>query len=96
MKRLSRVQHGLPMPQCFPCGAQPCGHIQGLSTGLFQGCPWGSPRPCGVGNPVVTRQAQPVGKPVGHPGTLGLDIPGISRRMVLAKPLSVSGDGVKP
>lgn len=42
---------------------------------------------------MVTRQAQPVGKPVGHPGTLGLDIPGISRRMVLAKPLSVSGDG---
>ena len=96
MKRPSRVQHALQTPQHFPCGAQPCGHIQGLSTGLFQGCPWGSPRPCGVGNPVVTRQAKPVGKPVGHPGTFGLDIPGISRRMVLAKPLSVSGDGVKP
>ena len=42
---------------------------------------------------MVTRQAQPAGKPVGHPGTFVLDIPGISRRMVLAIPLSVSGDG---
>ena len=96
MKRPSRVQHALPTPQHFPCGAQPCGHIQGSSTGLFQGCPRGSPRPCGVGNPVDTRQAQPVGKPVGYPRTLGLDIPRISRRMVLAKPSFVSGDGVKP
>ena len=92
----SRGLSGGAMPQHFPCGAQPCGHIQGLSTGLFQGCPWGSPRPCGVGNPVVTRQAQPVGKPVGYPGTFGLDIPRIYRRIIQAKPSSTSGSRVKP